>query len=225
MSQKLLDCIEIATSEHCEYTVIWLHGLGASGHDFEPIVPELQLLQRPGVKFLFPHAPIRPITVNGGAAMRGWYDITSMDFGSRQQDSAGIKESSSLVGDLIESEIARGIPANRITLAGFSQGGAIALYQGLTGKHTLGGILALSTYMPIQDEAMSLITEDKMAVPVFMAHGDADDVIQIRHAEQSRDALQAHKVNVEWHSYSIAHSISGEEVVDISTWLKRQFGM
>lgn len=225
MSQKLLDCIEIATSEHCEYTVIWLHGLGASGHDFEPIVPELQLLQRPGVKFLFPHAPIRPITVNGGAAMRAWYDITSLDFGSRQQDSAGIKESSSLVGDLIDSEIERGIPASRITLAGFSQGGAIALYQGLTGKHTLGGILALSTYMPIQDEALSLITEDKMSVPVFMAHGDADDVIQIRYAEQSRDAMQAHKVNVEWHSYSIGHSISGDEVVDISTWLKRQFGM
>jgi len=225
MSQKLLDCIEITTAEHCEYAVIWLHGLGASGHDFEPIVPELQLLQRPGVRFLFPHAPVRPISVNGGAAMRGWYDINSLDFGSRQQDSAGIKESASLISDLIDNEIERGIPASRITLAGFSQGGAIALYAGLTGKHKLGGILALSTYMPIQDDAIPLITDDRLSVPVFMAHGEADDVIQIRYAEQSRDALQAHSVNLEWHSYAIAHSVSADEVVDVSTWFKRQFGM
>jgi len=225
MSQKLLDCIEITTAEHCEYAVIWLHGLGASGHDFEPIVPELQLLQRPGVRFLFPHAPVRPISVNGGAAMRGWYDINSLDFGSRQQDSAGIKESASLIRDLIDNEIERGIPASRITLAGFSQGGAIALYAGLTGKHKLGGILALSTYMPIQDDAIPLITDDRLSVPVFMAHGEADDVIQIRYAEQSRDALQAHSVNLEWHSYAIAHSVSADEVVDVSTWFKRQFGM
>jgi len=225
MSQKLLDCIEITTAEHCEYAVIWLHGLGASGHDFEPIVPELQLLQRPGVRFLFPHAPVRPISVNGGAAMRGWYDINSLDFGSRQQDSAGIKESASLISDLIDNEIQRGIPASRITLAGFSQGGAIALYAGLTGKHKLGGILALSTYMPIQDVAIPLITEDRLSVPIFMAHGEADDVIQIRYAEQSRDALQAHNINLEWHSYAIAHSVSADEVVDVSTWFKRQFGM
>ena len=225
MSQKLLDSIEITTAEHCEYTVIWLHGLGASGHDFEPIVPELQLLQRPGVRFLFPHAPVRPISVNGGAAMRGWYDINSLDFGSRQQDSAGIKESASLISDLIDHEISRGIPVSHITLAGFSQGGAIALYAGLTGKHKLGGILALSTYMPVQDDALPLITEDHREVPVFMAHGEFDDVIQIRYAEQSRDALQAHKVTVEWHQYAIAHSVSADEVADVSAWLKRQFGM
>ncbi len=225
MSQKLLDSIEITTAEHCEYTVIWLHGLGASGHDFEPIVPELQLLQRPGVRFLFPHAPVRPISVNGGAAMRGWYDINSLDFGSRQQDSAGIKESASLISDLIDHEISRDIPASHITLAGFSQGGAIALYAGLTGKHKLGGILALSTYMPVQDDALPLITEDHREVPVFMAHGEFDDVIQIRYAEQSRDALQAHNVTVEWHQYAIAHSVSADEVADVSAWLKRQFGM
>lgn len=225
MSQKLLDSIEITTAEHCEYTVIWLHGLGASGHDFEPIVPELQLLQRPGVRFLFPHAPVRPISVNGGAAMRGWYDINSLDFGSRQQDSAGIRESASLISDLIDHEISRGIPASRITLAGFSQGGAIALYAGLTGKHKLGGILALSTYMPVQDDALPLITEDHREIPVFMAHGEFDDVIQIRYAEQSRDALQTHEVTVEWHQYAIAHSVSADEVADVSAWLKRQFGM
>lgn len=225
MPQKLLDSIEITTAEQCEYAVIWLHGLGASGHDFEPIVPELQLLQRPGVRFIFPHAPVRPITVNGGAAMRAWYDINSMNFGNREQDTAGIKESASLVNDLIEHEIERGISASRITLAGFSQGGAIALFAGLTGKHTLGGILALSTYMPIQDVSLPLITEEKLAVPVFMAHGTHDDVIQIQHAEQSRTVLQEHRVSLEWRTYNIMHSVSAEEVADISNWLKRQFGM
>jgi phospholipase/carboxylesterase len=225
MSQKLLDCIEITTAEKTEYTVIWLHGLGASGHDFEPIVPELHLLQRPGVKFLFPHAPIRPITVNGGAAMRGWYDITSLDFGSREQDVEGIKDSASLVNDLINNEINRGIPASNILLAGFSQGGAIALYAGLTGEHLLGGIMALSTYMPIQDHALSLITDAHRAIPIFMAHGDHDDVIAIEHAVQSKDALEAQNVSIEWRSYSMPHSVSTEEIADLSTWMKLQFGM
>jgi phospholipase/carboxylesterase len=225
MSQKPLDCIEINTEEQVEYAVIWLHGLGASGHDFEPIVPELQLLQRPGVRFLFPHAPVRPITVNGGAAMRAWYDINSLDFGSRQQDSAGIRESAALISALIDNQVQRGIAAHNITLAGFSQGGAIALFEGLTGKHVLGGILALSTYLPIQDAALPAISEDKLKVPVFMAHGQHDDVIQIRHAEQSRDVMLAHKVALEWHAYAIAHSVSADEVADISNWLKLQFGM
>jgi len=225
MTRTLLDCIEINTADQPEYAVIWLHGLGASGHDFEPIVPELQLLQRPGVRFLFPHAPVRPITVNGGAAMRGWYDINSMDFGSRQQDSAGIMESASMISELIDSQIEAGIPARNITLAGFSQGGAIALYEGLTGKHTLGGILALSTYLPIQETSLPAITPERLTVPVFMAHGLYDDVIQIRHAEQSRDVMLEHKVALEWHSYPIPHSVSAEEVADVSDWLKRQFGM
>lgn len=225
MSQKLLDSIEISTAEKTEYTVIWLHGLGASGHDFEPIVPELHLLQRPGVKFLFPHAPIRPITINGGAAMRGWYDITSLDFGSREQDIEGVKESASLVNDLINNEISLGIPASNILLAGFSQGGAIALYAGLTGEHILGGVIALSTYMPIQDLALPNITDAHRAVPVFMAHGDHDDVIAIEHAAQSREALEAEKVNIEWRTYSMPHSVSTEEIADLSIWMKLQFGM
>ncbi len=225
MSQKLLDCIEITTADQCNYAVIWLHGLGASGHDFEPIVPELQLLQRPGVRFLFPHAPVRPITINGGAAMRGWYDITSLDFGSREQDIDGIQQSAGFVSDLIEQQIEGGIAANRITLAGFSQGGAIALYTGLTGQHRLGGILALSTYLPIQDTALPAITPENSDTPVFMAHGRHDDVIQIQHAEQSRDVLRQHNVSIDWHDYDIMHSVSAEEVADISVWLKRQFGM
>lgn len=225
MSQKLLDCIEIITAEPVEYTVIWLHGLGASGHDFEPIVPELNLLQRPGVRFLFPHAPIRPITINGGAAMRGWYDITSLDFGSRAQDYDGIKDSASLVNDLIDHQIAQGISESNIILAGFSQGGAIALYAGLTGKHKLAGIMALSTYMPIQDVALPAISEERLDVPVFMAHGQMDDVIQIQHAVQSKEVLEAKGVSIEWHDYAMPHSVSSEEIVDIAAWLKRLTGM
>lgn len=225
MSQKLLDCIEISTAEQCEYAVIWLHGLGASGHDFEPIVPELQLLQRPGVRFLFPHAPVQAISINGGASMRAWYDITSMDIGSREQDADGIKSSASLVSDLIDNEIHRGINEKNIILAGFSQGGAIALYEGLTGRHALGGIMALSTYLPIHEVTLPNITSSAKSTPVFMAHGQQDEVIDQRYAVQSRDLMLSHDLKLEWHDYAMAHSVSAEEVNDISSWLKRQFGM
>jgi len=225
MTRKLLDCIEITTAEQCDYAVIWLHGLGASGHDFEPIVPELHLLQRPGVRFLFPHAPVRPISVNGGAAMRAWYDISSIDFEEREQDAEGITDSATAIGDLIDSQIEQGIPASRITLAGFSQGGAIALYTGLTSCHKLGGILALSSYLPLQPNVLENIGEQQRTVPVFMAHGTADDVVRFRYGEQSRAALEASGVQPEWHAYPISHSVSADEVMDISAWLKRQFGM
>ena len=225
MTRKLLDCIEITTAEQCDYSVIWLHGLGASGHDFEPIVPELRLLQRPGVRFLFPHAPVRPITVNGGAAMRAWYDISSIDFEEREQDGDGIRDSAAAVADLIEHEIERGVPASRITLAGFSQGGAMALYCGLAGGHRLGGILALSCYLPLQSDVLPGLGEAHRRVPVFMAHGVADEVVQLRYGEQSRAALEASGVPLEWHTYPISHSVSADEVADISSWLKRQFGM
>jgi len=225
MTRKLLDCIEIETAEQCDYSVIWLHGLGASGHDFEPIVPELHLLQRPGIRFLFPHAPVRPITVNGGAAMRAWYDISSIDFGEREQDAAGIRASAEAVTDLIENEIRRGVPASRITLAGFSQGGALALYAGLVGGHRLGGILALSCYLPLQSDVLPKLDETHATVPVFMAHGVADEVVQLRYGERSRAALEASGVPLEWHTYPISHSVSADEVADIAVWLKRQFGM
>lgn len=225
MTRKLLDCIEITTAEQCNYSVIWLHGLGASGHDFEPIVPALNLLQRPGVRFLFPHAPVRPITVNGGAAMRSWYDISSLDFETRQQDSEGIKESAQAIEDLIDNEIQRGVAANRITLAGFSQGGAVALYTGLSSAHRLGGILALSCYLPLQDEVLPALTEAHREIPIFMAHGTQDEVVQYKTGEQSRAVLEGSKVSLEWRSYAIAHSVSGDEVADISIWLKRLFGM
>lgn len=222
---KLLEYIEIETGENIEYTVIWLHGLGASGHDFEPIVPELKLLGRPGIRFLFPHAPIRPITVNGGAAMRGWYDINSLDFESRDQDDAGIAESVGAIDELIEHEISRGIPETNIVLAGFSQGGAIALQAGLTLNRKVAGIVALSTYLPMTAETLTQIDQDKLSTPIFMAHGSQDDVIRIAVAEHSHEKLKSINATVEWHQYAIAHSVSNEEVDDLSVWFKRLFGM
>lgn len=222
---KPLDKIEITTGESQEYTVIWLHGLGASGHDFEPLVPELGLLSRPGVRFLFPHAPVRPITINGGAAMRGWYDITSLDFEQREQDVDGTMESAQLIIDLIEAEISRGIDSRNILLAGFSQGGAIALYTALTYDKPLAGILALSTYLPLADRVMDTLSDANKNIPVFMAHGRSDETIRLEYAESSRTALENSGIAVEWHTYAMAHSVSAEEVSDISIWLKKLLGM
>jgi len=225
MTNKLLEFIEIETAENIEYSVIWLHGLGASGHDFEPLVPELKFPQRPGVRFIFPHAPIRPITVNGGASMRAWYDIDSLDFDSRQQDDDGIAQSVGEVSDLIDNEISRGIPAANILLAGFSQGGAIALQAGLTLDKPIAGIVALSTYLPMQQDAVDNIAADKLTTPIFMAHGAVDDVIPVSIATASRDMLTARGAALEWHQYDIPHSVSMEEVEDLSAWFKRLFGM
>ncbi|PIE36686.1 MAG: carboxylesterase [Gammaproteobacteria bacterium] len=226
MTEKLLECIEIETSEMSDYAVIWLHGLGASAHDFEPIVPELNLLQRPGVRFVFPHAPVRPITVNGGMAMRGWYDIPGIDVAAREQDAEGIHKSSRAIEQLIEREIERGIPAERIILAGFSQGGAVVLYTGLVGKHRLGGIMALSTYVPLQDEiTKSIDRKHPPTLPVFMGHGKYDEVVRLQYGEASRDLLESYGIEVEWHSYPIAHGVSAQEVHDMEAWFKRIFGM
>jgi len=222
---KTLEFIEIETGENVEFSVIWLHGLGASGHDFEPIVPELKLLARPGIRFLFPHAPIRPITINGGAAMRGWYDIDSLDFESRSQDHDGIKQSVALIDELVASEIERGISESNIIIAGFSQGGAVALQAGLTLPRRIAGVVALSSYLPMSEDDLALVGNDKMQMPIFMAHGAQDDVINVRYAEQSRDKLQAKNAELEWHVYDIPHSVSNEEVDDLSTWFRRLFGM
>lgn len=224
MAQKSLDCIEIETADPVEYSVIWMHGLGASGHDFEPLVPELHLLNRPGVRFVFPHAPIRPITINAGAAMRGWFDITSLNFEDRTVDQEGIEASSSAVCDLIDAEIARGIPVENIVLAGFSQGGAVALHAAITGKYLVGGVIALSTYLPMKDTLLSM-EENRKSLDIFFAHGTGDDVIKLQFAEQSVEALKANGINPEWHTYDMSHSVSGDEVADLEIWLKRKFGM
>ncbi len=222
---KLLEFIEIETGENIEFSVIWLHGLGASGHDFEPIVPELKLLSRPGVRFLFPHAPIQPVTINGGAAMRAWFDIDSLNFEARNQDNEGIAASVALIDELIAAEIDRGINESNILIAGFSQGGAIALQAGLTLPRKIGGVIALSCYLPMTEAELDTVTSDKLQMPIFMAHGAIDEVIRVEYAEHSRDKLKARNANIEWHKYDIAHSVSNEEVDDLSLWLKRLFGM
>ena len=225
MTAKLLDCIEMQTAEPCEHAVIWLHGLGASGHDFEPVVPALQLLSRPGVRFVFPHAPVRPITVNGGASMRAWYDIDSIDFEGRDHDGDGIRESGAAVQALIEREIERGVPASRIVLAGFSQGGAIALYAGYAGPHRLCGILALSTYLPLPGEVLPGIDDARREVPLLMCHGTADEIVPLRAGERSHSALEASGAAIDWRTYPMGHNVSAEEVADVGTWMRRLFGM
>ncbi len=225
VSIKTLETIELETATTCQYSVIWLHGLGASGHDFEPIVPELGLGDTVGVRFIFPHAPVRPITINGGAPMPGWYDIDSLDFGQRKQDITGIEGSADQVNALIEAEIKRGIAASNIILAGFSQGGAIALFTALTRKHKLAGVMALSTYLPVQDRVVEHLSAHAAQLPVFMAHGQFDDVIQMQHAQQSHEKLTEMGLAVQWHDYPMAHSVSAEEIADISLWLKDQLGL
>ena len=225
MTTKSLDCIEILTSEPCDHSVIWLHGLGASGHDFEPVVPALRLLSRPGVRFVFPHAPVRPITVNGGAAMRAWYDIDSIDFEGRDHDAAGIRESAEAVGALIEREIERGVAAENVVLAGFSQGGAIALYAGYAGPHRLGGVLALSTYLPLQSEVLPGIDDDRREMPLLMCHGVADEVVPLRAGERSSSALEASGAAIDWRTYPIGHNVSPEQIEDVGVWMRRLFGM
>lgn len=213
------DAIEIETGPAPDAAVIWLHGLGADGYDFEPVVPELRLPARLRLRFVFPHAPVRPVTINMGMQMRAWYDI--LQLGGGPEDEAGLRASQAFVEGLIEREKGRGVHARRIVLAGFSQGGAIALQTGLRHPERLGGILALSTYLPL---AGTLATERNVAnqdLPVLMAHGTLDPMIPIARARDSRAALEALGYAVQWHEYPMPHSVCGEEIADIAAWLLR----
>ena len=218
MTSDSLECIELETATPVTHSVIWLHGLGASGDDFVPVVPELGIPEALGVRFIFPHAPVRPITINNGMSMRGWYDITSLNFDEREQDVSGTQASAAAVDALIEQEISRGIPASNIVLAGFSQGGAVVLYAGLTSKHRVGSILALSTYLPLADQVFDDMNtrsdpkDDRTTLPIFFAHGTYDDVIKLKYAEESRAALESAGFNVEWSTWPMAHSVSPEEI-------------
>ena len=212
----MLESIEIRTGDAPELAVVWLHGLGADGHDFEPIVPELKV-ELP-VRFVFPHAPVRRVTINGGMPMRAWYDILSFERGA-EEDAAGIRASAAAVTALVDREVARGMAPERIVLAGFSQGGAVALHTALREPRPLAGVLALSTYLPL---AATLAAERNAAnarVPIFMAHGTADAVLPLALAESSRHALTALGYAVEWHVYPMAHSVCLEEVSAIGAWL------
>jgi phospholipase/carboxylesterase len=212
----VLDSLEIETGPAPQLAVIWLHGLGADGHDFEPIVPELGL--RFAVRFVFPHAPVRSVTINGGMAMRAWYDILGFDRRAREDD-AGIRASAAQVAELIDREVERGMPTQRIVVAGFSQGGAIALQTALREPRTLGGVVALSTYLPL---AATLAAERSAAnarLPIFMAHGTSDGVLPLALGETSRRALEALGYAVAWHEYPMAHSVCLEEISALGAWL------
>ena len=212
----MLDAIEITTGPKPRLAVLWLHGLGADGHDFEPIVPELGLSVP--VRFVFPHAPVRPVTINGGMAMRAWYDILGFDRRARE-DAAGIRASAAAVTELVDHEIERGMSSDRIVLAGFSQGGAIALHTALREPRPLAGVLALSTYLPLAATLASERSAANARLPLFMAHGTDDGVLPLQLAETSRGALEALGYAVEWHAYPMAHSVCMEEIGAIGAWL------
>jgi phospholipase/carboxylesterase len=218
--RELLENIEIETAPNPQAAVIWLHGLGADGNDFVPIVRELDLKGLPGVRFVFPHAKTMPVTINGGYVMRAWYDITGAEL-VRREDETGLRDSQLDVEALIAREKARGIPASRIVLAGFSQGCAMTLQTGLRHPEKLAGMLCLSGYLPLAEKVQHERTEESLDVPVFMAHGRQDPVVPFVRAQHSRDALAAMGYQVEWHEYPMQHSVCLEEVQDISAWLRK----
>jgi phospholipase/carboxylesterase len=219
---ELLQHIELATGPVPKGTVIWMHGLGADGWDFVPIVRELPLPEGLALRFIFPHAPMRSVTINNGMRMPAWYDIAQEDFG-RRADERGIRDSQAAIEQLVARERSRGVDSDKIVLAGFSQGGAIALQTGLRHADPLAGILALSTYLPLEDSLDREATLANRRTPVFMAHGTQDPLIPVALAESSRRALEARGYAVEWHTWPMPHSVCAEEVEAIATWLERRF--
>jgi len=200
-------------------SIIWLHGLGADGNDFAPVVPELEKLGVHCCRFVFPHAPLQTVTINNGMKMRSWYDITSLDFDAHEQDTAGIQKSSDRVKSLIQREIDQGVTADRIILAGFSQGGAVVLHTAIRLKKKIAGVIALSTYLPLTQTVAAEMNDVNQHTPFFMAHGQHDDVIDQRYAEASRDTLRDHGYNVQWQSYNMPHSLAIEEIKDMAKWI------
>lgn len=213
--------IELETGPDPRYSVIWMHGLGADGGDFEPVIPALGLPRSPAVRFIFPHAPYRAVTCNAGYVMRAWYDIISLAPGTRQIDEAGLLESRAFVRHLIEREAARGVPSERVILAGFSQGGAVAYLSGLTHPAPLAGIIALSTYIPSADLISGELAEANRQIPIFAAHGTDDDVVSLALGEEALAVLQALGLAPEWRTYGMPHSVCMDEVADIGDWLRR----
>lgn len=217
----LLPAVEIATGPQPTHAVIWLHGLGADGHDFEPVVHEFDASRLPPTRFVFPHAPMRPVTINAGYVMRAWYDLVSLDFTEVREDPAGVRESAGQVEALVAREHARGVADGRIVLAGFSQGGAVALHAGLRHPGRLAGILALSTYLPLVDTLEREAAPANLDVPIFMAHGEHDGVIPYAFAEQSGRFLKAQGYPLEWRAYRLEHGVCMEELRDIEDWLAK----
>jgi phospholipase/carboxylesterase len=216
----LLDALEIETAPDAEAAVIWMHGLGADGHDFEPIVPELGLRAWPAVRFVFPHAPLRPVTINQGQVMRAWYDIRALA-GARREDEAGVRQSARQIEALIERERQRGIAPGRLVLAGFSQGGAMALHVGLRHPERLAGILALSCFLPLAGTLAAEAAAANRDVPIFWTHGTHDPLIPLALAEQGREQVAALGYRIEWRQYPMPHAVCAEEIADIARWLGR----
>ena len=217
---SLLETVEIATGDHPEAAVIWMHGLGADGNDFVPIVRELDLSECPEIRFVFPHAETMPVTINNGYVMRAWYDILGMDL-VRREDEIGLRKSQQQIEQLIAREIERGIPAERIILAGFSQGCAMTLQTGLRYSKKLAGMLCLSGYLPLADKLPAERSDANFSTPIFMAHGRVDPVVQIARAETSRDFLKSLGYAIEWKDYSMPHSVCEEEIDDIGQVITR----
>ena len=226
-SKPLLQTVEHETGDAPAWCILWLHGLGADGHDFAPIMPELVRPGWPALRFVFPHAPVRPVTVNNGMRMRAWYDIRNFSAdelgGGDRADSAGVFESIEQVEALIARETGRGIPPGRQILAGFSQGGAIALAAGLRRAEPLAGVVALSTYLPMAPQASQDLQSRALRQPVFMAHGDQDPVVPPAAGEHSRQVLETLGFQVEWHAYPMGHSVCAEEIRDLGDWLQQRF--
>jgi phospholipase/carboxylesterase len=222
------DTVEIETGQQAPVgSVIWLHGLGADGHDFEPIVPELRLPETLPLRFVFPHAPVRPVTLNGGMSMRAWYDIISLDRDG-PVDATGIRDSAAMLTALIDREQQRGVQAARIVIAGFSQGGAIALHTALRHPEPLAGLMALSTYLPMPDALQAEVAGsgagDNRDMPIFMAHGSFDPVLPMQLGRSSADLLLAAGYDVQWHDYPMAHGVCAQEIADIRSWLLSVYG-
>ncbi len=217
---QLLDNIEIETAPNPTIAIVWLHGLGADGNDFVPLVRELDLTGLPGIRFVFPHANTMPVTINGGYVMRSWYDIVATDL-TRREDEGGLRASQLQVEALIAREKARGIPASRIILAGFSQGCAMTLQTGLRHPEKLAGMLCLSGYLPLASVAGAERSEASLGTPIFMAHGVQDPVVPFARAEESRKVVEALGYQVEWHAYPMQHTLCLEEVQDIATWIRK----
>jgi len=216
---ETLPAIEIETKPKPSHAVIWLHGLGADGNDFVPVVKQMKLPPL-GIRFVFPHAPMRPVTINGGFVMRAWYDIAYQELAFKE-DERGLRDSQKLIEDLIARENKRGIPSSRIVLAGFSQGGVITLQVGLRQAKRLAGLMALSAYLPMSPTIEVERNAASNQVPIFMGHGIADNIVPLALGTMSRDSLIKLGYEVEWHQYPMPHSVCPEELVDISAWLKR----
>ncbi len=216
------ESVEVGGGEKPDGTVIWLHGLGADGHDFEPIVAELDLDKQADLRFVFPHAPVRPVTINGGIPMRAWYDVMSLDR-SGPQDEAGIRDSAETLKRLIEREHDRGVDYDRVVLAGFSQGGAIAMHTAMRFPEKLAGLMALSTWMPLEatidGEVMQSPESQPRDLPVLMAHGSFDPMLPIAVGQHARDIMQKAGFNVQWHEFPMAHAVCAEEIAEIRRWL------